>query len=205
MIAWMIQAAKKSQYIDRLIVSTDDHAIMETAVAYGCEAPFMRPDDLAGDESPTALAILHAVEHLQGFDYVVTLQPTAPLTEAEDIDACILKCVRKKASACVSVAEVSKSPFWMFTFEKEDVLAPLMGDTFLQKRRQDLPQVYAPNGAIYVTACDFLKKVKRLYADRTLGHIMPVEKSIDIDSAFDFLLFETLISKEKKDGGASSK
>jgi N-acylneuraminate cytidylyltransferase len=204
LIAWVIQAARKSRYIDRLVVSTDDEKIMAVAVALGCEAPFMRPSELAGDESPTALAILHAVERMPGFDYVVTLQPTSPLTEPGDIDSCILKCVREKADACVSVVAVSKSPYWMFTLENEDVLSPLMGSAFLKKRRQDLPLVYVPNGAVYVTACDFLKKVQTLYADRTLGHVMAPEKSIDIDTAFDFLFFETVISKERKDGGSSS-
>lgn len=200
LIAWVIEAAKKSRYIDRLIVSTDDEKIMVVAKEFGCDAPFKRPLELAGDESPTALAIQHAIENVPGYDYVVTLQPTSPLTEAADIDACIQKCVQGKADACVSVVAVPKSPYWMFTMDGGNAIKPLMGKEFLKKRRQELPPVCMPNGAIYVTACEFLKKVHSLYADRTLGHIMAHEKSIDIDTELDFLFFETLVSKERKDG-----
>ena len=200
LIAWVIQAATKSRYIDRVIVSSDDAKIIDTATAFGCEAPFVRPGELAEDNRPTAGAVKHAVETLPGFDYVVTLQPTSPLTESGDIDDCIRRCVHTGSDACVSVTASDKSPFWMFTFAEDGTLNPVMGPDSLKTRRQDLPRVMVPNGAVYVTKCDFVVQRDTLYADRTLGVEMPKERSIDIDTELDFLFFETLLLKEKKDG-----
>jgi N-acylneuraminate cytidylyltransferase len=85
LIAWAIEAAQKASGIDRIVLSTEDHEIAEVAQKWGAEVPFMRPAELAGDDTPGIEPVLHALEQLPTFDEVLLLQPTSPLRTAEDI------------------------------------------------------------------------------------------------------------------------
>lgn len=116
LIAWTIEEAKKSKYIDRLILSTEDDEIIEVAKQYGCEVPFKRPIELAQDDTPGIDPVLHAIEQCPGYDYVVLLQPTSPLRTVDDIDGCIEQLLSSDGTNfCVSVTEPEKSPYWMYT------------------------------------------------------------------------------------------
>lgn len=193
LLGWAIETAKKSKYIDRLILSSEDENIIETAKKYNCEVPFVRPQELAGDTSTTNEVILHALRELSGFDLVVVLQVTSPLVTSDDIDGCIEKCIdEENIFACVSACEPDKSPYWMFEME-DNVLTPVMGEDFLNKRRQDLPNVYIPNGAVFVAYSIWFLKRKSFYSKNTSGYIMPRERSIDLDTEFDFKLLETYL------------
>jgi len=196
LLAWTIETAKKSKFIDRLILSSDDDQIMHSAKYYGCEVPFVRPSELAGDSSPTNDVILHAIDNIKGYDLVVALQVTSPLVTEEDIDQCIKKCIDEKAKACVSACEPDKSPYWMFCMEDER-LVPVLGEGYLNKRRQELPSVYVPNGAVFVADVKWFKINKSFYSDLTVGYIMPRERSIDLDTEFDFKLLETYLEYRK--------
>src|SRR5271157_3678171 len=110
LIAWAIEAGRQSRYIDRLILSSEDPEIMAQARSWGCEVPFVRPAELARDDTPGMEPVLHALTALpEEYDYVVVLQPTSPLRLAEDIDGCLETCLRQEAPACVTVAEVDQS------------------------------------------------------------------------------------------------
>lgn len=87
LIAWTIEAALKSNIVDRVVLSSDDNEIIETAKSWGCSVPFRRPAHLANDTASSMQVVLHALEQLPGFDYVILLQPTSPLRTASDIDA----------------------------------------------------------------------------------------------------------------------
>lgn len=100
LIAWSIEEAKKSKYITKLILSSDDKEIIDVAKQYGCEAPFVRPKALAADETPGVDPILHAIEQCPGYDYVVVLQPTSPLRTVENIDGAIEMLLAKKGFLC---------------------------------------------------------------------------------------------------------
>ena len=89
LIAWTIEEARKSKYIDRLILSSDDREIIEIAKRWGCEVPFEQPAEMARDGTPGIAPVLHAIEMLPDYDYVVLLQPTSPLRQVEDVDGCI--------------------------------------------------------------------------------------------------------------------
>jgi CMP-N,N'-diacetyllegionaminic acid synthase len=199
LIAWTIEAAKKSKYIDRLILSSDDDEIMEVSAAWGCEVPFKRPSELSQDNTPGIEPVLHAVEQLPDYDYVVLLQPTSPLRTSEDIDGCIEKCVRKHAPACVSVTETEKSPFWMFTLDSGDRMRPILQQSVIAPRRQDLPHVYVLNGAVYVARTDWLKQTRTFLAPETIAYEMPRLRSADIDAEADFLTCEYLIASRSVD------
>jgi len=188
LIAWTIEEAQKSKYLDRLILSSEDSEIIEVAQKWGCEVPFIRPVELARDDTPGIEPVIHAITTIdEKYDYIALLQPTSPLRTASDIDDCIRYCIHENAPACVSVCAVDKSPYWMHTLNESQRLCPLMQAEPFFERRQDLPPVYIENGAVYVTQIDYLLKTKNFISDETLAHIMPAERSWDIDTEMDFL------------------
>lgn len=189
-----IEMALGSRYIDRLILSSEDQEIIETARDYGCEVPFVRPKELSLDESVTRDVILHVMEALgEKYDLVVCLQVTSPLVTSDDIDGTIRTCVEKNTGSCVSVCKVDKSPYWMFKMPEEGILSPLMGDSYLTKRRQELPQIYIPNGAVFVVMWDWFLEHKTFYGSSTAGYVMPGSRSIDVDTENDFMMLEFLM------------
>lgn len=187
LIAWTIEEAKKSQYLDRLILSSEDTEIITTAKSWGCEAPFVRPAELARDDTPGIEPVIHALHQLgEHYDYVVLLQPTSPLRTVEDIDGCIRYCFQEGAPACVSVSLIDKHPYWMYTLDEHHRLYPLFPVAQSIQRRQDLPPLYIENGAVYVAQKDFLLNRKSFTTEETLAYIMPPERSWDIDNESDF-------------------
>jgi CMP-N,N'-diacetyllegionaminic acid synthase len=190
LIAWTIEEAKKSKYIDRLILSSDDQEIIEVAKSFGCEVPFVRPAELALDETPGIDPILHAIDMLPGYDMVVLLQTTSPLRKVSDIDGCIERCVEGKAKSAVSVTPVEESPYWMYTVDSSGKMTPLMSSNKFYTRRQDMPPVYVLNGAVYVVYGDWLQKHKTLVTEDTLSFFMPQSRSCDIDTELDFRLVQ---------------
>lgn len=198
LIAWTIEEAKKSRYVDRLILSSDDPEIIRVAGAWGCEAPFVRPPELARDDTPGIDPVLHALRELPGYDYVVLLQPTSPLRAVEDIDGALELCLAKNARACVSVTEPDKSPYWMFSRDNDGRLRPLIDTGEIAGRRQDLPKVYVINGAVYVAESGWLAESRSFLAKETVGYEMPKERSADIDTEQDLLCVEALFSNHRR-------
>jgi N-acylneuraminate cytidylyltransferase len=193
LIAWTIEEAKKSKYIDRLILSSEDDEIIRIAKEYGCEVPFKRPVELAQDNTPGIEPVLDAIKKLPNYDYVILLQPTSPLRTVEDIDGCVEKCIYNKVNACVSVTEPDKSPYWMYSLDDKDKMVPLLDTEEEFTYRQEIPKAYVLNGAIYVAKANYLLKKKSFVSEDTIAFIMPPERSIDIDSEVDFKLAEILI------------
>ncbi|MCR6523208.1 acylneuraminate cytidylyltransferase family protein [Lysinibacillus capsici] len=192
LIAWTIEAAKRSKYITTTIVSTDDEEISTVAIEYGAEVPFIRPAHLAEDDTPGVAPILHALEQCPDYDYVVVLQPTSPLRTTEDIDGTIEKMFKNDGDFCVSVAEAAQSPYWMYTLNKDDVMQPLI-DSPLVVRRQELPKAYILNGAVYVAKVEELKKTESFITSETVAYEMPEERSFDIDVEKDFFVCENIM------------
>lgn len=200
LIAWSIVEAQKSEYIDRLILSSEDEEIISVAKEYGCEVPFVRPPELAQDETLVVEVVRHVLEELPGFDYFVLLQPTSPLRRVEDIDHCIERCIRSYSDSSVSVTESEKSPYWMYSLEGSGMLTPVIKDVKKNNsRRQDLPKVYSLNGAVYVCRTDWFLKENVLLGEETLSYVMPKSRSIDIDTELDIKIVQLLLA-EKKNG-----
>lgn len=189
MIAWTITAALQSRYIDSLILSSEDAEIIEVARQWGCAVPFVRPAELAQDTSSTMDVVLHAMQQVTPHDFVVLLQPTSPLRNTADIDHCIARCFESE-QACVSVTTPEKTPYWMFYINAAQQLQPILGNwQVLQQRRQDQAPVYVLNGAVYVASWDGLLDKKSFLTETTTAYLMPPERSLDIDTAKDFALF----------------
>lgn len=196
LIAWTIEEAKKSKYIDRLILSSEDAEIISVANAWGCKAPFVRPVELSQDDTPGIKPVIHAISVLpEKYDYVLLLQPTSPFRCVADIDGCIAHCIQIDAKACVSVTEPEKNPYWMYLLDDKERLHPLIETAINFNRRQDLPKVYALNGALYVADCAWLLKTETFMSVETIAYKMPKERSVDIDSDADFRFAEFLMNR----------
>jgi len=194
MIAWTVEAGLASACIDRLVLSTDDEEIAEAARTAGCEVPFMRPDELAADDTPGIAPVIHAIDAVPGFDYVVLLQPTSPLRTAADIDACVDLCASSGAPSCVSVVEARENPYWMYTLSEDASLDPLIASE-LVLRRQELPPAYSLNGAVYVARCEWLRRRRHFVDEGTVGHVMPPERSFEIDGPLDFVVVRAVMNE----------
>ncbi|EAR23504.1 acylneuraminate cytidylyltransferase family protein [Nitrococcus mobilis] len=196
LIGYTIEAAQGASRLSRVVVSTEDAEISAVARACGVEV-LPRPVDLAADDTPGIAPVLHAMEQMSEYDYVVLLQPTSPLRTALDIDAAIETCMSAQAPACVSVSEAAQSPYWMFRIEAGGKMQPLLSASADEySRRQNVPPAYALNGAVYVAVTDWLRERQTFLTSETVAYTMPQERSLDIDSEWDFLIFGLVLEKK---------
>ncbi len=198
LIAYSIVESLKSEYLDYVFVSTEDSEIANISKKYGAQV-INRPPALAEDTSKTVDVVLHAIEYLvqEGIhpQIVILLQPTSPLRNVDDIDTAIKLFLENECDSVISVCEPDHSPFWCFRFDGR-YLQPLLGQEYKNMRRQDLPKVMMPNGAIYISSPESIARFGGFYADRMIPYCMPPERSIDIDTALDFTIAEVIINKE---------
>lgn len=194
LIAWTIEAAKNSSLLDEIIVSTQSQEIAEIAKSYGASVPFMRPSVLAKDSTPGIEPVLHAIQQLPEYDWILLLQPTSPIRTADDICGIINFVKDKKASSAVSVSEVANHPYWTFSFEGLKLKPFFCSDNSYQ--RQLLPQAYSLNGALYFASSDFLMENRTFVTSETLGYVMPKSRSIDIDDVHDWQLAEYFLNSK---------
>ena len=197
LIAYTIEAASASGIFDRIIVSTDDEKIAEVARAHGCEVPFLRPAELAQDATPHVAVLQHAVSFLKGKenyvpDYVMILQPTAPLRTSLHIREAAELLAATGVDSVVSVCEVPGhfNPRWQFTLNNANHLSIFTGESFLDivRRRQDLSRTYARNGAIYLFKTELLfDPIKpNFYGRDVVAYVMKHEESVNIDTMGDW-------------------
>ena len=189
LIAWTITAALESKAIDRVCLSSDDDEIIEVAKAWGCNVPFRRPPELASDATSSIDVVLHALEQLSGYRYIVLLQPTSPLRTAEDIDTAFELLLSSGAPSCVSVCKATQSPYWMYRMDDHCKLVNLFPEQTIPTRRQDLSPVYIPNGAIYIAHADWLRNTKDFLGEGCVAYQMPNDRSVDIDNEDEFNAF----------------
>ena len=196
LIAWTIEAALRAQGIETVIVSTEDDEIASVAKQLGAEVPFRRPLALAQDDTPGISPVLHAIEQLPDYDWVMLLQPTSPLRSVHDIQNIIKLCNDEGAPSSVSITQVSKHPFWMYQKNDQGRLQRLIPDRPEITSRQELPSVYVLNGALYFARIDWLINNRGFISPETLGYVMPNERSVDLDTALDWQWIEWLIENQ---------
>jgi CMP-N,N'-diacetyllegionaminic acid synthase len=198
LIAWTIEAALQCKGLSRIIVSTDGEEIAEVAREWGAEVPFIRPAEFARDDSSSISAVLHAIhwmeENEEFFpDYVMLLQPTSPFRTAEDIQQCIELARNRRAVAVVSVCEAVHHPYDCKRILGDETLADLISTDIVYLRRQDLPPVYALNGAIYLCQRMSLLSNQTFFSEGTIAYVMPKERSLDVDTMWDWHLAELIM------------
>jgi CMP-N,N'-diacetyllegionaminic acid synthase len=155
--------------------------------------PFLRPADLASDTASSLDVLRHALTECPGLGYFVLLQPTSPLRRSGDIDAAWQRMQAAGAETCVSVCETAESPWLMYLQSGDGRLSRLLPEPAKGLRRQDLPVAYRLNGAIYLGQRDRFLATGRLLDADTVAHVMPPERSVDIDTRADFDLTESLM------------
>lgn len=192
LIVWTIEAALRSSLLSAVVVSTDDIEIAEVARLAGAQVPFMRPPELAQDQTPGLDPVLHALDRLPQYDSVLLLQPTSPLRTAEDIDGCLNLAEQKNALSVVSVTEAATHPYWAYRLTADQKMTRFM-DTAQITRRQDLPAAYALNGAMYFAQANWLRRNRSLVTAETLAYEMSIDHSVDLDTPFDWKFAELLL------------
>ncbi|MHB1688182.1 MAG: acylneuraminate cytidylyltransferase family protein [Ignavibacteriaceae bacterium] len=194
LIAWTIETALQCKYIDRIVVSTDDEKIASIAKQFNADVPFLRPKELAQDNSKSIDAVLHCINWLKEngdeYDILILLQPTSPLRIATDIDKSIEMLFEKKADSIVSVCKTEHNPLWSNTLPNDGRMNRFLKNEFANLNRQQLPQYYRLNGAVYSAWTDYVVKNLSFFGKNTFAYIMSNERSIDVDSSFDFELCE---------------
>jgi len=193
LITWTIRAALDSAIFARVIVSTDDEEIARISRQYGADVPFLRPTELARDDSPHIIAGKHALNWLRNSaqlypEYVMLLQPTSPFRTVGDIIAAKNLAEVHNAIAVVSVVEAKPHPSKTYRLTSDGTLADFVPTTLAYRRRQDLPPAFADNGAIYLNRSDSLLRDGTFIPPGTIPYVMPAERSIDIDTPWDLVL-----------------
>lgn len=203
LLAWPIEAARSSKYVDRVVVSTDDAEFAAIARAAGAATPFLRPAELANDTAPSIAFILHALDSLEAagerYDYLAMLEPTSPLTEAEDIDAALETLIERRADADAIVgvtAMVSAHPAFAVRLDPNGLMQPYAAPSFGQlPRRQDTESLFSLDGSLYISTVAALRRELGFYHQRTLPYKTPRWKSLEVDDLLDFICIEAILGQ----------
>jgi len=210
-LAYSIEAAKKCDYIDTVLVSTDDKAIQEVAIKYGANSPFMRPKKLANDSIGRIAAVVHAFQKAEKyfnekFDVIVDLGNMAPLRTQQDIKNVIEMLVNnKKTDVVYSVALCARNPYFNMVEIGKNGYAHLSKNCKNPPScRQQAPKVYDMNDSIYAYRRDFILKnldmafpIQQIKNSKQMIYVMSDESSVDIDREVDFLLVEQMIKNKQ--------
>ena len=194
------EAASRATRITRTILSTEDPEIAAIGRALGLDVPFLRPAELARDETPTLSVIRHALEWLEergeAFDAVCLLEPTSPFRRVETIDACLALLEEKGADAVVTVKEVPASfnPHWVYFRSDDGTLRLSTGESEPISRRQELPAAYCRDGSVYATRRNVIMDRNSLYGARMIGYVVEAGASVNIDTLEDWKLAESVMA-----------
>jgi len=206
LVVYSIEAASASRLLSRTLVSTDSEAIADVCRKYQIEIPFLRPKNLAGDQSPAIEYIAHCLDFLQREqeyrpDAIVLLQPTSPFRTGADIDACIRLLLDNPVDSVVSVSQLPGKyhPSWQFQIDAEGRLAPWQEWSAMPSTRQALPATYVRNGAVYAFWRESFEAFGNIYGESTLAYIMPPERSINIDDTDDWIQAKKVIQQQTRE------
>lgn len=202
LIAWSIEAALGSKYIDEVMVTTDSPQIANIAREFGASVPFLRPAELASDTATSFDAIKHVIDFYEcelhkTFDYIVLLEPTSPLREKGDLDAMIEKIcsLGKDYDAIVSLGEVHEHPSIMKKVVGNGIES-YCKEWVMATRRQDNETAYFPYGVAYIVNTRTLLEEKTFYPNKTTHHIIKRYQCYEIDDIYDFLAIENIMKRE---------
>ena len=205
LISWTIEVALQSQGISRVIVSTDDDEIAQVSEQWGAEVPFMRPPELAQDDSSHISVALHALSWLESHDgsppdYLMLLQPTSPLRTVDDIESAIRLARDREADGVVGVCETHQHPHLIKRIAPDGTLEDFVDGSSRPgssaARRQVLPPAYFVNGAIYLTRTQVLFDQQTFQPTRTLAYVMPQRRSLQIDDPWDLHLVRLILDSD---------
>ncbi|MEK7567104.1 MAG: acylneuraminate cytidylyltransferase family protein [Patescibacteria group bacterium] len=212
LIAWTIEAALQSGALDRYIVDTDSEEIKRIAQQFGAEVPYMRPDELAQDMTPTLPVLQNAVRWLRKHeqyspDIIVLLECVSPTKRPHHIQEALKMFLEdESADSLITVTEATAqyNPHWLLKKDENGYARIFTGEEMkdIIPRRQSLPKVYAKNGAFYIMKTDCLfRDPPSIFGDKTKLYIMGNEHNIDIDISEDWAMAEarakSILSRER--------
>lgn len=207
LIRYTIEAALAAEGLTELIVSTEDPAIAEISRKAGAQVPFLRPQELASDTSPTIDTVLHALEYFQEqgqiFDAVCLLQPTTPFRTSSQIEQALERYRSTGADSLISVKEVPHqfNPYWIFEArEGTDYLQPAKSGRPVITRRQELPPAYYRDGSIYITSRQVIQAQRTFYGQKLTYCILSRGPHVNLDTMDDWQEAERII--KTWEGGA---
>ena len=206
LIAWTIESALESKFLDKVIVTTDCKEIAKIAEKFGAEVPFIRPAHLSQDDSSSFDAVEHALEfndYKNQYDIVVVLEPTSPLREVKDIDDALERLINlNEAKSIVGICPTeSQNPAFLLSLDKSGIIEPFY-NLHNNVRRQETDSVYFLEGTIYASWINTYLSEKGFYHEKTAGYIVPKWKSFEIDDIVDWYCVDAIMkhSKEIKNG-----
>jgi len=204
LIAWSIEHAIAVKRIDQIIVSTDSEEIATVARQYGAEVPFIRPAELAQDDSPEWLAWRHALNYMSETtgalpEVMVSVPSTAPLRLPLDIENCLDEYYKGNADMVITVTDAHRSPYFNMVKSNEDGTVGLVNPPkSVITRRQDAPVVYDMATVCYVANPEFVMTHNATFEGRVKAVQVPVERGIDIDTLLDFKIAECLLNTREQ-------
>ncbi len=199
LIAWTIEKAKLSKYLDMIVVSTENEDIATVSEKFGADVPYKRPDELASDTASSIDVVIHALDYIEReqsktFDYVVLLEPTSPLREDDDIDNMLekLDSTEQLYDSVISLGEVSEHPSIVKKLSEGDI-EPFCPELSQTSRRQDNEPAFFPYGVAYIVKTSSLFKEKTFYTKRSTYYQIKRYQNYEIDDLYDFLCVESVM------------
>jgi len=199
LLQYTAEAALAARRLSHVILSTEDNEIAEVGRRCGLGVPYLRPAELAQDDTPTLPVVQHAMRwmetHGEHFDPICLLQPTNPLRRPQDIDACIERLEQSDADAIVTILPVPAeyNPHWVYFQDEGGLLRLSTGEVSPIPRRQSLPPAFHREGSVYVTRRDVVMEQHNLYGSSVVGHLLNSERCVNIDSPEDWERAERLL------------
>lgn len=204
LIAHAIECAKAAKSIDAVVVSTDDEEIAAAAREWGAEVPFMRPADLAEDDSPEWLAWCHAIDWLEQEQerktgVFVCVPTTSPLRSPEDIDACVERFKQGDVDVVLTLTPAARNPYFNMVTLNDEGLASLVIQRQRQvATRQKAPEIYDITTVCYAANPDFIRNSTGLFDGRTGAVNVPQERALDIDTEWDLKIAKAIMGEKNE-------
>ena len=197
LLAHGIRLAQAMKCVERIFVSTDDAQIAAVAKQFGADV-IDRPSVLATDTASEWMAWQHAINHVRAqgldFDVFLSLPATSPLRKAQDVDNC-LEALQADVDVVITVTPSARSPYFNMISTDSTGLAHVVLGTAQFQHRQDVPPVYDITTVAYVARPDFILTHERLFEGRVRPVLIPKERAVDIDDAYDFKMAQALLDK----------
>ncbi|WP_310378282.1 acylneuraminate cytidylyltransferase family protein [Flavobacterium sp.] len=204
LLSYTAEIALQSKYLTEVILSSEDEQIIAVAKSLDIKVPFVRPAELANDNTPTIDVLIHALKWYESqnvfFDAVCLLQATSPFRTAKFLDKAIEKFIKSDCDSLVSVQKVPHeyNPHWTFEVNNEGNLKIATGETEIISRRQELPTAYHRDGSIYITKTKVLLQEHSLYGKNTTFIESSPEMYVNIDTMQDWEKAELMVKNFKK-------
>ena len=207
LIAWTIQSALSSEFLDTVFVSTDSKEIRDISIDFGSEIPFMRPSIFAQDNSPSWEVVIHVLDEFKKagkeFDYIALLEPTSPLRKKDDIDNAIKKLINdNNAETLVSLGEIHmEHPTIVKKLNDQGLVKPYIDHSKNIYQRQQMDNAYFPYGVIYLSKVDAFYRQKKFYTEKTIAFLIERWQNFEIDDSLDFEIIEKILINNRRNNG----